>query len=150
MYSGRNNDNSESLNVSNKSNFNKETVKKQNTENNILKPSQNPSNNENNKQNDKQNDNNNQNLFNLNISPENQTKYKKNGFSPPYPWQQIITWIFFIGNTLIFTIYTLPLYSNKNNESLKNCIIIIFVVFTFLVFFFFFISTIIYFSDYLF
>ncbi len=145
MYSGRNNDNSESLNVSNKSNINKEQVKKQNTENNILKPSQNPSNNENNKQND-----NNQNLFNLNISPENQVNYKKNGFSPPFPWQQIITWIFFIGNTLIFTIFTLPLYSNKNNGGLKNFIIIIFIVFTFLVFFFGFISTIIDPSDNLF
>ena len=145
MYSGRNNDNSENLNVSNKSNSNKEKVKKQNTENTILKPSQKESNNENNKQND-----NNQNLFNLNISPENQVNYKKNGFSPPFPWQQIITWIFFIGNTLIFTIFTLPLYSNKNNGGLKNFIIIIFIVFTFLVFFFGFISTIIDPSDNLF
>ena len=145
MYSGRNNDNSESLNVCNKSNSNKEKVKKQNTENTILKPSQKESNNENNKQND-----NNQNLFNLNISPENQMKYKKNGFSPPYPWQQIITWIFFIVNTLIFTIFTLPLYSNKNNGSLKNFIIIIFIIFTILVFFFGFISTIIDPSDNLF
>ena len=145
MYSGRNNDNSESLNVSNKSNSNKEKVKKQNTENTILKPSQKESNNESNKQND-----NNQNLFNLNISPENQVNYKKNGFSPPFPWQQIITWIFFIVNTLIFTIFTLPLYSNKNNGSLKNFIIIIFIIFTILVFFFGFISTIIDPSDNLF
>ena len=147
MNSQRNNDNSENLNISNKSNVIKNNENKMNYENNII--------NQNIEANSNGNNNNNeqnavQNLYNINISLENQVKYKKNGFAYPYPWQQIVTWIFFISNSLIFTFFTIPIYSNKKDNSLKNFICIVFVLFSFLVFFFGFISTVIDPSDNLF
>jgi len=76
------------------------------------------------------------------IEPENIYKptslYKQNGFFPPFPFQQIITWIFFLLNTLFFSyfLYILDL-------DIKCFTIIIFTILTTFVIFFTIITTII-------
>jgi hypothetical protein len=74
--------------------------------------------------------------------------YKKNGFTFPFPWQQILTWIVFILNFTFFLIFTFPIY--KQNKSFSNIILIIFLILTLITLFFSFISTFIDTSDNLF
>ncbi len=76
------------------------------------------------------------------IEPENIYKpsslYKQNGFFPPFPFQQIITWIFFLINTIFFSYFLLILEIN-----IKSFTIIIFTFLTIFVIFFAIITTII-------
>ena len=76
------------------------------------------------------------------IEPENIYKpsslYKQNGFYPPFPFQQIITWIFFLINTIFFSYFLLILEIN-----IKSLTIIIFTFLTIFVIFFAIITTII-------
>jgi hypothetical protein len=76
------------------------------------------------------------------IEPENIYKpsslYKQNGFFPPFPFQQIITWIFFLINTIFFSYFLLILEIN-----IKSLTIIIFTFLTIFVIFFAIITTII-------
>lgn len=58
----------------------------------------------------------------LSIPCTNSKRYKKHGFYPPYPWQQIITWIFFISNTVCFVLC--PLLLSKVLFSIKVYIIL--------------------------
>ena len=76
--------------------------------------------------------------------------YKKNGFTFPFPWQQILTWIVFILNFTFFFIFTFPIYNKKLNKSFSNIILIIFLILTLITLFFGFISTFIDTSDNLF
>ena len=76
------------------------------------------------------------------IEPENIYKpsslYKQNGFFPPFPFQQIITWIFFLINTIFFSYFLLIL-----EIEIKSFTIIIFTFLTIFVIFFAIITTII-------
>ena len=76
------------------------------------------------------------------IEPENIYKpsslYKQNGFYPPFPFQQIITWIFFLINTIFFSYFLLIL-----EMEIKSFTIIIFTFLTIFVIFFAIITTII-------
>ena len=76
------------------------------------------------------------------IEPENIYKpsslYKQNGFFPPFPFQQIITWIFFLINTIFFSYFLLILEIN-----IKSFTIIIFTFLTIFVIFFAIITTMI-------
>ncbi len=76
------------------------------------------------------------------IEPENIYKpsslYKQNGFFPPFPFQQIITWIFFLINTIFFSYFLLIL-----EIEIKSLTIIIFTFLTIFVIFFAIITTII-------
>jgi hypothetical protein len=76
------------------------------------------------------------------IEPENIYKpsslYKQNGFFPPFPFQQIITWIFFLFNTIFFSYFLLIL-----EIEIKSLTIIIFTFLTIFVIFFAIITTII-------
>ena len=76
--------------------------------------------------------------------------YKKNGFTYPFPTQQIITWLFFLLNIFFFLKFTIDIYNERNNKPLKHIIIIIFFVLTFINLFLGFISTYIDTSDHLF
>ena len=84
----------------------------------------------------------------INNSSYKNIKYKKNGFYYPYPWQQIITWIFYLINPLFILFFTIPI--SKIENELKNIIIIFVIFLSFLVFFFAFNLTIIDPSDNLF
>ena len=76
------------------------------------------------------------------IEPENIYKpsslYKQNGFFPPFPFQQIITWIFFLFNTIFFSYFLLIL-----EIEIKSLTIIIFTFLTIFVIFFAIITTMI-------
>ena len=85
----------------------------------------------------------------INNSSYNNIKYKKNGFDYPYPWQQIITWIFYLINPLLIFFFTIPVISKIEND-LKNIIKIIVIILSILVLFFIFNLTIIDPSDTLF
>ena len=85
----------------------------------------------------------------INNSSYNNIKYKKNGFDYPYPWQQIITWIFYLINPLLIFFFTIPVISKIEND-LKNIIKIIVILLSILVLFFIFNLTIIDPSDTLF
>ena len=78
------------------------------------------------------------------------TYYKKNGFTYPFPWQQIFTWIVLFLNISSFLFFTIPIYKERNNKSLKNMILIVFLILTFIILFLGFIVTYIDTSDSLF
>ena len=138
------NQNEESLNISNKSNdSNKNTIKKNNDENN---------NNINRTSNSHLINENNNNLprnIENNINTSQKINFKKNGFCFPYPWQQLITWIYFIFNSFIFLKYSIPIFPEKK-KALKHIIRGIYIVISLFIFFFGFLTTIIDTSDILF
>ena len=78
------------------------------------------------------------------------TNYKKNGFAYPFPWQQIFTWIILFLNIFSFLFFTIPIYNERNNKSLKNMILTIFLILTFFILLIGFIATYIDTSDSLF
>ena len=55
------------------------------------------------------NQENNNNINHNTLSPTFHKSFKINGFSPPFPWQQIITWLLFIFHAIIFSVITMPL-----------------------------------------
>ena len=55
------------------------------------------------------NQQNNNNINHNTLSPTFHKSFKINGFSPPFPWQQIITWLLFILHAIIFSVITMPL-----------------------------------------
>lgn len=56
--------------------------------------------------------------------------YKTNGFSPPFPWQQIVTWIFYILNLSLFYVFTIALFPSV----FKEIVIVTFGLFSIIVF----------------
>ena len=79
----------------------------------------------------------------------NNKGFKINGFSPPFPWQQLLTWLFFIVNTSLFCTFTLPLSHKTHSETTFIIFITIYSMLTILVFILGLISTYIDPSDYL-
>ena len=83
-------------------------------------------------------------------SPLKNQGFKINGFSSPYPWQQILTWIFLMVNTILFCSFNLTLCYKNNSTSFFIGVLSIFIFLTILVIIFGFISTFIDPSDSLF
>ena len=132
--------------INNNSNFNKNTIQKINSELKSYKISNLKTNNtilNKHKEIDKKIKN------DINNPSYNNIKFKKNGFDYPYPWQQIITWIFYLINLLLIFYFIIPVISEVEKK-IKNIIIIIIIILSILVFFFAFNLTIIDPSDDLF